>query len=149
MFTELFPLTINTRLAMLITADAEQGLMTISVMPRPTQDASVKLTTDLTLTATPEEFDTGFIEALSGYRAELLPLLEQAAAASRAIQAEKTNLRKQVKTTAKPTPAAKPRINPAPRCAKVDDDDEGEEDNGNPNNDPDTAWMKNRQPQLF
>eukprot|EP01034_Spumella_vulgaris_P032819 gene32819-40509_t len=82
MFTELYPLATSTRLAMLVTADAERGLMTISVMPSPKQDATVKLTTDLTLTATPEEFDTGFVTALTSYRTELVPLLEQAAAAS-------------------------------------------------------------------
>ena len=76
LFTELYTLATNTRLAMLVTADAQRGLMTISVMPRPLHDAAVNLTTDLTLTATPEEFDSGFIKALTGYRAELAPLLE-------------------------------------------------------------------------
>lgn len=155
MFTELYPLATSTRLAILVTADAERGLMTISVMPSPKHDAAVKLTTDLTLTATPEEFDTGFVPALTGYRAELAPLLEQAAAVSRAIQTEKANLQKQAKSPAKPATAAKsvtkPAQAPAPRCADVAEDDESgeEEDNANPNNDPDTSWMKNRQPQLF
>lgn len=152
MFTELYPLAVSTRLAMLVTADAERGLMTISVMPRPKQDAGVKLTTDLTLTATPEEFDTGFVAALTGYRAELVPLLEQAAAASRAIEAEKTNLQKHTKPPSKPAAAAaKPAAKPAPRCAEVEEGGESaeEKDNANPNNDPDMSWMKNRQPQLF
>lgn len=151
MFTELYPLATSTRLAMLVTADAERGLMTISVMPRPVQDTAVKLTKDLTLTATPDEFDTGFIEALTGYRAELVPLLEQAAAATRAIQSEKANLKKQPKAAPKAAPSAKPETRPAPRCADVEtgEGDDDAEETANPNDDPDTSWMKNRQPQLF
>ncbi|GAB2856074.1 hypothetical protein GCM10027277_25840 [Pseudoduganella ginsengisoli] len=151
MFTELYPLATSTRLAMLVTADAERGLMTISVMPRPNVAAAIKLAADLTLTATPEEFDAGFVTALTGYRAELAPLLEQAAAASRAIQTEKTNLQKQSKPASKPAAAAKPHTKPAPRCADLDGGDEVGEAAApdNPNNDPDCSWQKNRQPQLF
>ncbi|MES2260574.1 MAG: PRTRC system protein E [Pseudomonadota bacterium] len=150
-FTELYPLAASTRLAMLVTADAERGLMTISVMPRPKQDCAIQLATDLTLTATPEEFDTGFVTALTSYRTELVPLLEQAAAASRAIQAEKANLQKHIKPPPKPAAAAKPATKPAPLCADVEEGDESddEEDKANPNNDPDTSWMKNGQSQLF
>jgi hypothetical protein len=56
-FTELYPLAVTTRLAMLVRADPERGVMTISVMPRPMPDTAAKLVTDLTLTATPEDFD--------------------------------------------------------------------------------------------
>lgn len=151
MFTELYPLATSTRLAMLVTADAERGLMTISVMPQPAKDAAVKVTSDLTLTATPEEFDAGFVTALTGYRADIVPLLEQAAAASRAIQTEKINLQKQSKPAPKPAAATKPHTKPAPRCADVDSDGEGGDAVApdNPNNDPDCSWQKNRQPQLF
>ncbi|KQV81038.1 hypothetical protein ASD15_14250 [Massilia sp. Root351] len=148
MFTELYPLAAGTRLAMLVTADAERGLMTISVMPRPIHNDAATLTTDLTLTATPEEFDNGFVAALTGYRAELAPMLEQAAAAKRTLQTEKAKLQEQAKTTQKPASSAKRATTPAPRCADVDD---GEEvgDATNPNDDPDLGWIKNRQPQLF
>lgn len=151
MFTELYPLATSTRLAMLVTADAKSGLMTISVMPRPKQGCAVKLATDLTLTATPEEFDTGFVTALTCYRTELVPLLEQAAATSRAIQTEKANLQKPVKPPSKPAAAFKTIAKQAPRCADVGEDgrSDEEEDTANPNNDPDSSWMKNRQPQLF
>ncbi|MBX9794327.1 MAG: PRTRC system protein E, partial [Burkholderiaceae bacterium] len=139
MFTELYPLAVSTRLAMLVTADAERGLMTISVMPRPKQDCAAKLATDLTLTATPEEFDTGFVTALTGYRTELVPLLEQAAVTRRAIEAEKANLQKNTKPPTKPAATAvKPAPQPAPRCAEVEEggEREVEEDDTNPNDDP-------------
>ncbi|WBS00129.1 PRTRC system protein E [Pseudoduganella sp. SL102] len=152
MFTELYPLAVTTRLAMLVSADAERRVMTISVMPRPTQDATAKLATDLTLTATPEDFDAGFIEALTGYRVKLVPLLEQAAAAGRAIEAAHVNPPKQPKAADKPAKATAPPKPSAPcaapRIAAADGENDAVEDT-NPNNDPDRDWMKNRQPELF
>ena len=147
-FSELYPLATGTRLAMLVTADAECGLMTISIMPRPIHNDAATLATDLTLTATPEEFDNGFVAALTGYRAELAPLLEQAAAAQRARQTEKAKLQEQAKSTPAPAPPAKQATTPAPRCADVEDNGDGR-DAANPNDDPDMGWIKNRQPQLF
>jgi PRTRC genetic system protein E len=146
MFTELYPLAVNTRFAMLVTADAEHGVMTISVMPRPKQEAKAAVARDLTLTATPEEFDTGFVSALAGYRAKLVPLLEQAEAANHAIGAARATRQKQSATTSKPsTPVKASSANPPPRRLAIEEGDDKE----NPNEDPDTDWMKNRQPQLF
>lgn len=146
-FTELYPLAAGTRLAMLVIADAERGLMTVSVMPRPVHNDAATLTTDLTLTATPEEFDNGFVAALTDYRAELAPLLEQAAA-RRTLQAEKAKLQEQATSTPAPAPHAKRVTRPAPRCANLDGGEEGRSAT-NPNDDPDMDWIKNRQPQLF
>jgi PRTRC genetic system protein E len=149
MFTELFPVTASTRLAMLISADAGRGTMTVSVMPRPAQNAAQSICRDLTLTATPEELDAGFVAALSSYREKLLPLMEQVAAANKAleaVQAAHAAIPKASKTTLKAaTPAKKPSDTAPPRCAAVDDGDEPV----NPNEDPDRDWMKNRQPELF
>lgn len=152
MFTELYPLAVTTRLAMLVSADAERRVMTISVMPRPTQDAAAKLATDLTLTATPEDFDTGFIEALTGYRVKLMPLLEQAAATGRAIDAAHASHQKPSKAVVQPTKPTAPPKPPvqraAPRIATSDGGNHATEDT-NPNDDQDHDWMKNRQPGLF
>ncbi|QBE66367.1 PRTRC system protein E [Pseudoduganella lutea] len=152
MFTELYPLAVTTRLAMLVSADREHGVMTISLMPRPTQDAAAKLATDLTLTATPEDFDAEFIEALTGYRTKLLPLLEQAAAAGHAIEANHANRSKPPKAASQPAkPATPPKSSEqriAPRTAAPDSGNNDAQDT-NPNDDPDRDWMKNRQPELF
>lgn len=145
MFTELYPLTVNTRLAMLISADAERGVMTVSVMPRPAQASTPSPARDLTLTATPEEFDAGFVDALLGYRAKLVPLLEQAAANNKALEETQAAGPKPAKAAPKTNSPSKPPAGAAPRCAAVDEAGEKE----NPNDDPDRDWMKNRQPELF
>lgn len=152
MFTELYPLAATTRLAMLISADTERHVMTISVMPRPTQEATTRTATDLTLTATPEDFDAGFIEALTGYRVKLMPLLEQAAATGRVIDAAHANPKqsKAAAQSAKPTPPSKPSAPcAAPRIAAATDGKHHAAEDINPNDDPDQEWMKNRQPGLF
>ncbi|SFV16829.1 PRTRC system protein E [Pseudoduganella namucuonensis] len=146
MFTELYPLTVTTRLAMLISADAERGVMTVSVMPRAAQTSTPSPARDLTLTATPEEFDAGFVDALLGYRAKLVPLLEQAAANSKALEEARSASPKPAKTPSKTSSHSKPpAAGAAPRCAAVDEAGEQEK----PNDDPDRDWMKNRQPELF
>ena len=146
LFTELYTLTNHTRLAMLISADTQRGLMTISVMPRAASSTPSLPARDLTLTATPEEFDAGFVAALSGYRAKLIPLLEQAAASTQALEASPPASPKPAKAVSKAHPPAKaPVPAAAPRCAAVDET----EDKSNPNDDPDRSWMKNRQPELF
>ncbi|WP_395401035.1 hypothetical protein ACHMW6_25560 [Pseudoduganella sp. UC29_106] len=83
LFSELYALTKARRIAMLVTSDHDTGLMTISVMPRPLNDNDAPFCKDLTLTAPPDEFDAGFLEAIATYRDKLLPLLEQAKAAAR------------------------------------------------------------------
>jgi hypothetical protein len=81
-----------------------------------------------------------------------LPLLEQAVAAGRAIEAAHTNHPKQPKAAAqhaKPTAPPKPSAQcAAPRIAATDGEN-NEAEHTNPNDDPDRDWMKNRQPELF
>jgi PRTRC genetic system protein E len=68
MFRELYALASNATLTMVVSADEKTGKLTVSVLPTPKMDkGEVALSKDLTLTATPEEFDEGFIEALRGY----------------------------------------------------------------------------------
>ena len=85
LFDELYALAHSRHFAMLVSADHASGLLTISVMPRALNEADAKFCKDLTLTATPEEFDSGFIEAIGTYRSRLMPLLEQATEAAKAI----------------------------------------------------------------
>ena len=67
MFTELYALATTATLSMVVSADDKRGTLTISVMPKPKKDVGEPaLTKDLTLTATPAEFDGGFVEALIG-----------------------------------------------------------------------------------
>jgi PRTRC genetic system protein E len=156
LFTDLYALTKSRRFAMIVSSDHSTGLMTISVMPRALNEADGKYCKDLTLTATPEDFDTDFVAAVSDYRCKLAPLLEQAKEASAAIdeatQAAKSSATSKVsgKGAAKSAPPAE---KPAADGASVTDKarayleassgDDGQDDELN------NDWMKNRQPELF
>lgn len=146
MFTELYPLATSTHLAMLVSADAGHGVMTVSVMPRPAKGSPSSPSRDLTLTATPEELDTGFAAALASYTPKLVPLLEQVDAAAKALEAAQGAGQKHAKPGTKTSAKAKhsPTVD-VPRHAAVPETGDSE----NPNEDPDRNWMKNRQPELF
>jgi len=157
LFSELFALTKSRRFAMIVSSNHDTGLMTISVMPRALNEADGQYCKDLTLTATPSDFDTDFVSAISHYRGKIAPLLEQAKEAASAIdktaQSAKTATAAKPtgKTAAKPTPSASDKAGTestsvedkakAYRDASSGDDEQEEE----PTND----WMKNRQPELF
>lgn len=88
MFRELFDLACDVTLTMTISADQGTERMTINVVPRPTDDAKEPaLAQPLSLTATPQEFDGGFVEALRGYREVRLSLVQQAQATQAALEA--------------------------------------------------------------
>lgn len=112
MFEELFALACDATLAMTVSADEKAGLLTLNVIPRPKQDAGdAALTRPLSLTATPQEFDAGFIEALRGYRDVRRSLAQQAEATKEVIEAARTaSVKKASEATAK---AAAPRPSPA------------------------------------
>jgi PRTRC genetic system protein E len=62
--------------------------MTLNVVPKPKDDQKeAGLSQNLTLVATPEEFDAHFIEALRGFRAARSSLLEQAKTTLRVLEA--------------------------------------------------------------
>src|SRR6476661_944700 len=91
MFRELYALASAATLTMIVSADEETGKLTVSVLPKPKKGVDEPgLTKDLTLTATPEEFDAGLIEALRGYREGRESLAEQAAATNKVLEAAKT-----------------------------------------------------------
>lgn len=90
MFEELFALACSATLAMTVSADEKSGRLTVNVIPKPRQDAGEPaLAQPLSLTATPQEFDAGFIEALRGYREVRQSLAQQAEATKEVIEAAK------------------------------------------------------------
>jgi PRTRC genetic system protein E len=91
MFEELFVLATNATLTMVLSADEKAGRMTINVIPKPKKDVDeAALTKALSLTATPAEFDAGFVDALKGYREVRQSLAEQAEATQEVLQAAKS-----------------------------------------------------------
>jgi|GEM_PF-1973527 len=154
-FDELFTLTQSRHFAMLVSSDHASGLLTISVMPRALNDADAKFCKDLTLTAKPEDFDSGFIEAIGTYRSKLMPLLEQAKDASKAIDkaseaakasASKPNAKANAKAAVPKDkePESGTSVERKAKAYGVASSGEGVADD-DLNND----WMKNRQPELF
>lgn len=128
MFEELYALATSATLAMVISVDERTGRMTINVVPRPKKDiGELALTKDLSLTATPAEFDAGFVDALKGYREARESLAEQAEATQEVLQAAKTASMKKageaMKKAAKPAPAPKAAPTPMPPDAADDLDD--------------------------
>jgi PRTRC genetic system protein E len=155
LFDELYTLTQSRHFAMLVSSDHASGLLTISVMPRALNEADAKFCKDLTLTAKPEDFDSGFIEAIATYRSKLMPLLEQAKDASKAIdktsEAAKASASKpNGKANAK---AAVPKDKESESGTSVEGEAKAyrEASSGETVADEDlnNDWMKNRQPELF
>jgi PRTRC genetic system protein E len=123
MFTELYALATTATLAMVMSADEKRGTLTISVMPKPKKDfGEAALTKDLTLTATPAEFDEGFVAALKGYREARTGLVEQAEATKEVLQAAKEAAAK--KAAEATTKVSKPTTKPATKAPIADDADE-------------------------
>src|SRR6266496_706113 len=123
MFTELYALATTATLSMVISADEKHRTLTISVMPKPKKDAGEPaLTKDLTLTATPAEFDDGFVAALKGYREARAGLIEQAEVTKEVLQAAKEAAAK--KAADATTKVSKPATKPSARAPTTDDQDE-------------------------
>ena len=134
MFEELFALASSATLTMTVSADEKSGRLTVNVIPKPRQDAGEPgLTQPLSLTATPQEFDAGFIEALRGYREVRQSLAQQAEATKEVIEAAKAASVKKasdatVKAGASKAAPAKPVTAPAVSASGNEADDEGEDD---------------------
>lgn len=127
MFGELYALATGATLAMVISADEKTGKMTINVVPKPKKDTEEPaLTKDLSLTATPAEFDADFVAALTGYREARQSLIEQAEATREVLNAAKTASVKKageaMTQAVKPTPAAAATKAPAEAPADTSDD---------------------------
>ena len=149
MFTELYVLATTATLSMVVSADDKRGTLTISVMPKPKKDVGEPaLTKDLTLTATPAEFDGGFVAALNGYRETRAALVEQAEATKEVLQAAKEAAAK--KAAAATTKASRPTAKPSAKPASADDHDEDDVQDADGESHTDAAQtMGGTQPNLF
>lgn len=143
MFEELFALAANASLTLTISADHKTGRMTINVIPRPNKGADdPALTKALSLTATPQEFDDGFIAALQGYREVRQSLAAQVEATKEVLEAAKlASVKKATDASTKaradkPSPStAKPAIAPASDATDAtgdDDEDAAGDESGTP-----------------
>lgn len=154
MFKEIYQIATTATLAMLISADEKTGKLMISLVPKPKKDSNeAALTKDLTLCATPEEFDAGFVDALTGYREAREALIVQAEATKEVLDAAKSASAKRAgEAASKASRQTKPlaKIGAAGDDNDCDDDDEQQEDGGAAA--MPTAQSQNaagHQPQLF
>jgi len=129
MFGELYQLALGATLTLTISADEPSGKLTVNVIPKPKADhGEAALSTPLSLTATPDEFDSSFVSVLSGYRSEHRSLAEQAEATKELLQAAKTASQTKArgavaKASARPTATAD-----ASRHDEAEADDDGDGD---------------------
>ena len=129
MFAELYALATTATLTMVVSADEKSGRLTINVLPKPKKDVGEPaLTKDLTLTATPEEFDAGFLDVLRGYREKRESLMEQAEATNEVLDAAKSASAK--KATEAMTKASKPARVPKSASAPAAEEAVADEDIG-------------------
>ena len=153
MFKELYALASAATLTMIVSADEKTGRLTVSVLPKPKKDmGEPALLKDLTLTATPEEFDAGFVEALRGYREKRQSLTEQAEATNEVLEAAKSASAK--KGAEAMTKAAKPaqttKASPSSETkATTDDEGEGDGKPGDQAGSPTPATAAPGEPTLF
>ncbi len=148
MFTELYALATTATLSMVISADEKRGTLSISVMPKPKKDAGeTALTKDLTLTATPAEFDDGFVAALKGYREARTGLIEQAEATKEVLQAAKEAAAK--KAAEATTKVSKPATKLSARAPITDDQDESGPEEADGESETTAQTPVGTQPNLF
>lgn len=158
LFHQLFQLAQSATLTMTISTDEKEGRMTINVVPKPKADLKEPaLTTPLSLTATPDEFDADFVRVLSTYRANRSSLAEQAEATNEVLDAAKQASAKRGATAvAKALPvrpaAKRPEAPPPEEPDGVDtdtDDDAGADETPPAADDKPTAAPAPVEPQLF
>ena len=130
MFQELFSLAAGASLTLTLSADAKTGRMTINVIPRPHKDGDEPaLAKALSLTATPQEFDEGFVAALQGYSEARQSLADQVEATREVLEAAKlASVKKATDANAKaradkPMPTQKPAVPSAPPLGPASDTD--------------------------
>ena len=136
MFTELYHLALGATLTMTVSADEKQGKLTINVIPKPKSDTGeAALSTPLTLTATPEEFDAEFVTALTGFRVAHTSLSQQALVTRELLDAAKEASAKKgagvVAKVAKSKPAAPTKSTPVSHDGDAACDEDGDVGDGN------------------
>lgn len=152
MFQELYALASNATLTMIVSADDKTGKMTISVLPKPKKDiGEAALTKDLTLTATPGEFDAGFVQALQGYRETRQSLTEQAEATNDVLAAAKAaSAKKATEAVGKASnPAATHKSNVPAKPQTECEEGDGGDDDGETEGTGDTAPTQGETLSLF
>jgi|GEM_PF-734206 len=89
MFKELFPMAAKSAFSLLLSADEGSGLMTVVVVPKTSDSGKdvPALAMPLKLTATAEELDAGFVQALDSYATRRTSLDEQVAATNEVLDA--------------------------------------------------------------
>lgn len=91
MFEELYALALGACLTLTISADEKTGRMTVNVIPKARKNVDESaLSQPLSLTATPQEFDAEFIDALRGFREVHQSLAKQAEATKEVIEAARS-----------------------------------------------------------
>ena len=162
LFHELFALSKDATLSMLVTSDQAAGTLTISVLPRPRAPLDQPaLSKDLTLTGTPDEFAADFVSALTGYRTGRETLRQQAEATHAALQAAQADSanaaahdpKKGGKAAVKRAPSAAPATPAARRSPTTATTTtiapSAPATNPSEPSEPDMSWCKHRQPELF
>jgi PRTRC genetic system protein E len=142
LFEELHALALTATLTMTVSADEKSGRLTVNVIPKPRKDVCEPvLAQPLSLTATPQEFDEGFIAALTGYREVRQSLAQQAEATKEVIEAAKAASVKKASEAA--SKAAKPgvaagtsakaatAVEPRPATTRRDECEEEDGEEGN------------------
>ncbi len=121
-FQKLFDLARQGPLVMTVTADTTNETMTVVVTPKVGKDvADPALNQQLSLTGTPDEFDSSFFGLIEGYTGARKSLIEQAEATAEVLAAAKqAQIAKASSATAKgsakaaASPASKPGASVAP-----------------------------------
>ncbi|MBW3512031.1 PRTRC system protein E [Janthinobacterium sp. NKUCC06_STL] len=148
-FQELYQLSNEVTLSLIITSDQVQGTMTICVFPKPRQTLNEPaLLKDLTLTGTPDEFEADFITALTGYRTQRDSLRLQAETTHKVLERAQAASAKTANQGGKPPPKA------SVNSASTGQSEQGSAPkdthvNNPPIDSPDLSWRKGAQPQLF
>lgn len=122
MFEELFALANDATLTLVVSADTKAGKMTVAVIPKPKDDhGEPALRQPLSLTASPQEFDAGFVETLRSYREVRTSLAEQVAATREVLEAAKSaSVKKASEATSQASKAASTPAKPVVAQPKSD-----------------------------
>lgn len=150
MFKELYQVTLASTLTLVISADEKQQCMTISVIPKPKADVNEPaLSTPLTLTASPDEFDAEFVQVLKTYRSKRLSLAEQAETTNELLDAAKeASANKGAAAVAKASAKPVKPLTKASTAVPSSDDEDVDVTNGD-DAETRTAEPTSTQPQLF
>lgn len=151
MFKELFPMAAKGAFSLLLSGDEANGLMTVVVVPKTTDNGKEvpALAVPLKLTATPEELDSGFVQALASYATARTSLDEQVAATNEVLEAAKAaSVKKGADALSKAGAKAAPKGTHKATMAggeRDDGDDDGDASGGGEDAQPAPSGESNKQ----